>query len=130
MSIHLFNNLLNLHCFGIEQHFFSVLYQVYQSQVLVASFQRKRIGSHLLNFKANVAFSSLALGNCATEIFIVCRAFGGSNERNMRAALDLGEKGLNFIVTSVRNRGIMVDYGLWIEGVAEREMAGVKGLIL
>lgn len=29
----------------------------------------------------------------------------------MRAAFDRGEKGLNFIVTSVRNRGIMVSYG-------------------
>lgn len=68
----------------------------------------------------------LALGNCATEIFIVCRAFGGSNERNIRAALDLGEKGLNFIVTSVRNRGIMM--GRWNGDVAKNEMVVVNGL--
>jgi hypothetical protein len=30
----------------------------------------------------------------------------------MRAALDRGEKGLNFMVTSVKKRGIIVNYGL------------------
>lgn len=44
----------------------------------------------------------------------------------MRAALDLGEKGLNFIVTSVRNRGIMVGYGM--RAVAENAVAVVDGL--
>jgi hypothetical protein len=41
--------------------------------------------NHLLNFKSSTGFSVLSFGNCVTEIFMSCRAFGGRIARNMRA---------------------------------------------
>lgn len=38
---------------------------------------------------------------------MVCRAFGGRTERNNRAVLALGEKGLKTVETSVMNLVIM-----------------------
>jgi hypothetical protein len=39
------------------------------------------------------------------------RAFAGKNERKRRAVLDLGEKGLKTVRTSVMNRVIMMPSG-------------------
>jgi hypothetical protein len=41
----------------------------------------------------------------------LARAFGGRKERKIRAAFARVEKGLNFVVTSVMNRVIMVAVG-------------------
>lgn len=63
---------------------------------------------YVLNFTPSVAGSLLVLGSSFDSIFIPSpRAFGGINERNRRADLDRGEKGLNFTRTSVRNRVII-----------------------
>jgi len=39
---------------------------------------------------------------------MVCRAFGGRNERNKRAVFAFGENGLNTVDTSVMNLVIMI----------------------
>lgn len=48
-------------------------------------------------------------GSNVVEIVMPCeRALGGRKARNSLAALDLVEKGLNFVFTSVMNRDIIL----------------------
>lgn len=69
------------------------------------------IGKTILNFKRTKLGSLDALGNIFVSIFMVCRAFGGSTERNNRAVLALGENGLKTVETSVMNRVIIFATG-------------------
>lgn len=73
----------------------------------------------LLNFNLTKLPSLLALGSSFVSIFIELLAFGGRKERNNRAVLAFGEKGLKTVVTSVRKRVIIfarfaVDSGAYV----------------
>lgn len=60
----------------------------------------------------------LVEGSWVTDIFMTCRALGGRVARNMRAVFECREKGLNFMVTSERKRGIMfavIDWAVEVE---------------
>jgi hypothetical protein len=67
-----------------------------------------------LNFTQMELLSLDSLGSILVSILTVCRAFEGKRARNIRAVFALGEKGLKIVVTSVRNRVIMIsiDVGL------------------
>jgi hypothetical protein len=62
----------------------------------------------LLNFNFKKLGSFDALGSIFVSIFIICRAFGGRKERNRRAVLARGEKGLKTVETSVMNLVIIL----------------------
>lgn len=62
----------------------------------------------ILNLTANAVFSWLSRGRIFTSTFIVERALGGSKARNERAVFARTEKGLNRVLTSVKNRVIML----------------------
>jgi len=63
----------------------------------------------LLNFNCTVLGSVDDLANTFVLIFMpFARAFGGRKERNSRAVLALGEKGLKTVETSVMNLVIML----------------------
>lgn len=57
---------------------------------------------YVLNVRFNNAFSSLLCGNCAMDIFILFRAFGGRRERNIRGMRWALAKGLNLAEMLVR----------------------------
>jgi hypothetical protein len=63
---------------------------------------------YALNLTQIVLFSSDNLGNTFVSILTVCRAFAGKRARNNRAVFALGEKGLKAVLTSVKNRVIMI----------------------
>lgn len=63
----------------------------------------------ILNLMYSLLGSVEVRGSNVVEIVMPCeRALGGRNARNSRAALDLVEKGLNFVFTSVINRDIIL----------------------
>lgn len=63
----------------------------------------------VLNFNSTKLGSFEALGNNFVVTFMICRAFGGRDERNRRAVLAFGENGLKTVETSVMNLVIMVE---------------------
>lgn len=63
---------------------------------------------YVLNVKLKLPFSALSLGSCATEIFMLVRAVGGSMDRNMRGIRCERVKGLNLAETVVMKFDIMV----------------------
>jgi len=63
-----------------------------------------------LNLISTIAGSLELRGNNLVFTFIVCRALEGRRERNNRAALAFGEKGLKTVDASVINLVIIV-YG-------------------
>ena len=71
----------------------------------------------LLNFNSTKLGSVDARGSSFVLTFIpVCRAFGGRKERNNRAVLDRGEKGLKTVDTSVMKRVIILTGWVRIAG--------------
>jgi hypothetical protein len=63
----------------------------------------------LLNFNCTKLGSFDARGSSFVLTFMpVCRALGGRTERNRRAVLERGEKGLKTVETSVMNLVIIV----------------------
>jgi hypothetical protein len=65
-------------------------------------------GKLVLNFTSTKLGSFDIRGSNLVLTFIVCRAFGGRDERNRRAVFAFGENGLKTVDTSVRNRVIMM----------------------
>lgn len=63
---------------------------------------------YVLNVRLRLPASSLPRGNCATDIFMLDRALGGSMERNNRGIVCEAAKGLNLTDTLVMKCDIMV----------------------
>ncbi len=72
---------------------------------------------NVLNFTQMELFSLDDLGSIFVSILTVCRAFAGKRARNIRAVFALGEKGLKAVLTSVRNRVIMISIDVRLFGI-------------
>jgi hypothetical protein len=113
MPIYLLNHFFYFDIFRIDLHFHAIFCEHAARSVIIHSAilpndSIRAEEKNILNFRSNTGFSVLSLGSCVTEIFMICRALGGRIARNIRAVFARCEKGLNFIVTSERNRGIIV----------------------
>lgn len=108
MPIHLIRYTSNTELLCVQLHLFSVLCKL---RLESANANKIRIRRNILNLRRTRLGSFDALGSIFVSIFIVCRAFGGRTERNNRAVLALGEKGLKTVETSVMNLVIIFATG-------------------
>lgn len=106
MPITLLDYALDIHRLAVNVEFLSVLCS---ARSVPAQYQCNVLGSHVLNLTINELGSVALRGKSLVEMLMpFCLAFGGRNERNNRADLAVGEKGLNFVFTSVMKRVIIL----------------------
>ena len=115
MPVHLLHNIRNSQLFGIQLHLFSILCIELVPVSATWNCLRKVRLRYILNLRLNELASVLSRGSRLVLIFMVCRAFGGKRARKIRHVLARLEKGLNFVVTSVRCLVIMIGFA-WSEG--------------
>lgn len=107
MSIYLLLHSLDTQQFWIQLHLFPVLCLSISIASLFAS-RFAALNGFLLNLTSTKLGSLDIRGNSLVVTFMVWRASGGRKDRNNRAVLALGEKGLKTVETSVRNRVIIL----------------------